>query len=340
MMERVKFGVVGLGNLGELHINHLQNRIPEAEVVAVCDVMEGRVKEIQEKYGIADGFTDFDEMIGKAELDAVAIITNVQTHCDLIVKACEKKLHIFCEKPLSLDLDECKKIEEAVAKNDTKLFTIGFMRRFDPAYADAKKRLEAGEIGKPIIFKSTACDGIQTIGINLEKAKSGAFHPWFFEMGIHDCDLSRWFLGAEAVEAFSVCGSYAEPEFAGIKEDAYYDNGFALARMDNGTAAYIHVGMTAPCADVEGELIGTEGIIRINAVPRKNRVQILKDGYISEEGIFDFYERWGEAFYLEMKDFIGCIQNGGEPKAGVQDGINSLKMAQMLQASYESSKQN
>lgn len=330
-MKTVKVGVVGLGNLGELHVRHLQNKIAESKVIAICDIIDNHVKELQKKYGIPGGYTDYDEMLQKEDLDAVVIATNVQTHKELIIKACKAKLNVFCEKPLSLDLSECKEIEKKVEENNTKIFTLGFMRRFDPSHAEAMQRIKDGEIGRPILFKSTSLDGITVIEELLTKCKSGAFHPWFFEMGIHDCDLSRWFLGSEAASVYASGGAYVKEEFADFDD---YDNGLALATMENGTCATIHVGKTATCSHVEAEIIGTGGAIRINAVPRRNRIQLYKDGYISEQGIVDFLERWEEAFYLEMVNFIDCVQTGRKPEITVYDGTKSLEMAQMLQKSY------
>lgn len=330
-MEHVRIGVVGLGNLGELHIRHLQHKIAEAEVAAVCDVFENRVKEIQDKYAIPSGYINYDEMLEKENLDAVAIVTNVQTHKELILKACEKKLHIFCEKPLSLIPEECLEIEKAVEANDTKIFTLGFMRRFDPSHAEAMRRIRAGEIGKPVLFKSTSLDGVSVIDELLDKCKKGAFHPWFFEMGIHDCDLSRWFLGSEIACAYAAGGAYVREEFADYDD---YDNGIALATMENGTCATIHVGKAAACSHVEAEIVGTKGTLRINSVPRRNRMQIYKDGYIAEEGIVDFLERWEDAFYLEMTNFIDCVQTGRKPEITVYDGTKSLEMAMILHKSY------
>ncbi|MCB6367495.1 Gfo/Idh/MocA family oxidoreductase, partial [Intestinibacillus massiliensis] len=126
-MKKVRIGVVGLGNLGELHVRHLQNKIADSEVVAVCDVFSERVAAIQKEYEVPAGYTVYDEMLEKEDLDAVAIVTNVQTHKELIIKACDAKLHIFCEKPLSLVPDECKEIEKKVEENNTKIFTLGFM---------------------------------------------------------------------------------------------------------------------------------------------------------------------------------------------------------------------
>lgn len=329
--DKVKIGVVGLGNLGELHTRHLQDKIADAQVVAVCDVFEERVKEVRAKYEVPAGYTDYDEMLEKEDLDAVAIVTNVQTHKDLIVKACRKRLHIFCEKPLSLIPEECKEIEAAVEENESKIFTLGFMRRFDPSHAEAMKRIRDGEIGKPVLFKSTSLDGVSVIDELLDKCKKGAFHPWFFEMGIHDCDLTRWFLGSDIQCAYATGGAYVRPEFADYND---YDNGVALATMEDGTCATIHVGKAAACSHVEAEIIGTKGTLRINSVPRRNRLQIYKDGYIAEQGISDFLERWEDAFYLEMINFIDCVQTGRKPEITVYDGTKSLEMAIMLHKAY------
>ncbi|MCC2864836.1 Gfo/Idh/MocA family oxidoreductase [Anaerovorax odorimutans] len=330
-MKKVRIGVVGLGNLGELHVRHLQNKIADSEVVAVCDVFSERVAAIQKEYEVPAGYTVYDEMLEKEDLDAVAIVTNVQTHKELIIKACDAKLHIFCEKPLSLVPDECKEIEKKVEENNTKIFTLGFMRRFDPSHAEAMERIRSGEIGKPILFKSTSLDGVSVIDELLDKCKKGAFHPWFFEMGIHDCDLSRWFLGSEVACAYATGGAYVREEFADYDD---YDNGVALATMENGTCATIHVGKAAACSHIEAEIIGTKGSLRINAVPRRNRMQIYKDGYIAEQGIVDFLERWEEAFYLEMSNFIDCVLTGRKPEITVYDGTKSLEMAIILHKSY------
>ena len=330
-MKKVNIGVVGLGALGELHINQLQNEIGSANVVAVCDVVEKRVKEIQEKYDIPNGYTNYDEMLAAGGIDAVFIITNVQAHKEQIIKACEAKLHIFCEKPLALDLNDCKEIEKAVEANNTKLFTLGFMRRFDPSYADAKKRVDAGEIGDVIMFKSTSLDAADTLKVNVPKALAGAFHPWFFEMGIHDSDLTRWFLGSEVKEAYATGGCYVAPELAQVDD---YDNGFALATFENGSCAFIHVGKTAPSCHVEAEIIGTKGTLKVNPTPRRNRVELYKDGERREDLIYDFLERWAEAFRLEKANFLQCILEGGTPSVTVYDGTKSLELSILLHKAY------
>ena len=330
-MNEIKVGVVGLGLLGELHINQLQNEIAGVRVVSVCDIFEKRVDEIKKKYDIPNGYTDYDKMLADGGIDAVFIITNVQAHKNQIIKACEAGLNIFVEKPLSLDVNECDEIAEAVKKNSGKVFMIAHMRRFDPSYAAAKEAVDRGEIGDVIMFKSTSLDAAVTLEVNVPKALSGAFHPWFYEMGIHDTDLARWFIGSEIKEAYATGGCYVAKELEQVDD---YDNGFGLATFENGSCAYIHVGKTAASCHVEAEIIGTKGTLKVNSIPRKNRVELLKDGKATEDLIFDFYERWGEAYRIEKIEFLNCIREGRQSGITVEDGTRSLEIANILHESY------
>ena len=113
-----------------------------------------------------------------------------------------------------------------------------------------------------------------------------------------------------------------------------YDNGFGLATFENGSCAYIHVGKTAASCHVEAEIIGTKGTLKVNSIPRKNRVELLKDGKAIEDLIFDFYERWGEAYRIEKIEFLNCIREGRQSGITVEDGTRSLEIANILHESY------
>ncbi|NCC77336.1 MAG: inositol 2-dehydrogenase, partial [Clostridia bacterium] len=152
-MAKIKFGVVGIGGMGQTHITNLQQRIPGSEVIAICARNEDKVRAIQAEFNIPYSYTNYDEMLANSDIDAIVIATGADAHKEQAVKACAAKKHIFCEKPLAKTLADCLAVEQAVAQNPDKKFTVGFMRRFDPSYAEAKARIRAGQIGKPILFK-------------------------------------------------------------------------------------------------------------------------------------------------------------------------------------------
>lgn len=330
-MGKIRFGIIGTGNMGRMRIRNLHCRIPQSEVIAVCDMREAQVKAVQEEFGIPYGYTDCGEMLQNPEIDAVLIATGADAHKDQVVAACKAKKHIFCEKPLAKKVEDCLAIEETVRENSDKCFTVGFMRRFDPSYAEAKEKIKNGEIGTPILFKGVSLDPSTVLDAHLEGVKNGIYVPWFIEMGSHDTDLARWFLEGDPEDCHAFGGAYV---CKGLEEYDDYDNGFSLTKMDNGATAYIQVGRTATCSHVESEIVGTKGTIRVNSVPRKNYVSSFTEkGYV-EECQEDFMNRWGDAFYNELENFVDCIENGRSPETTAHDGTMSLKFCQKLHQAY------
>lgn len=141
-MEKVKVGIAGLGRLGKVHANNIAYKIPNAELTAACSIMPAELEYAQKELGVKDVYTDFDEMLAKADIDAVAIVTTSGLHCSQIAKALDAGKHVFSEKPLGVNVEECKQAEVAVERHPELSFFLGFMRRFDPSYAYAMEKIE------------------------------------------------------------------------------------------------------------------------------------------------------------------------------------------------------
>lgn len=131
-MEKVKVGIAGLGRLGKVHANNIAYKIPNAELTAACSIMPAELEYAQNELGVKDVYTDFDEMLAKADIDAVAIVTTSGLHCSQIAKALDAGKHVFSEKPLGVNVEECKQAEVAVERHPELAFFLGFMRRFAP----------------------------------------------------------------------------------------------------------------------------------------------------------------------------------------------------------------
>jgi len=335
MKRKVKFGIVGVGNMGRLHLSNLQNRIPEAEVLAVCSRQKERAESLQTEFGIEYGYTNYREMLANPEIDAIVAASGAEAHKEHCLLACRAKKHIFCEKPLAKTIEDCLEIEKAAEENGAKCFTVGFMRRFDPSYAEAKEKIRNGAIGKPILFKGVSLDPSSVLPSHLKGVKKGIYVPWFIEMGSHDTDLARWFLEGDPEQSYAFGGAYVCEELADYDD---YDNGFSLTRFDNGTTAYIQVGRTATCSHVESEVVGTEGTIRINSIPRRNHLSsFTSEGYL-EQCQESFLNRWGDAFFGEMADFVDCILTNRKPESTAHDGTMSLAYCLKLHKAYQNEK--
>src|SRR5580692_6888326 len=138
-MRKLGVGVLGVGEMGKRHAENLRRLVPEARLVA-------------QELEIENCYSGLDAMLERKDLDAVLIATPDKFHAKAVQTAVRAGKDVLCEKPLALNLNDARAALDAVAKAGRRL-QVGFMRRYDPAYAAAMKRIEAGEIGVPVIFK-------------------------------------------------------------------------------------------------------------------------------------------------------------------------------------------
>ena len=149
-MGKVKVGIAGLGRLGKVHAHNIAYKIPNAELTAACSIVSDELEYAKKELGVTDVYMDYREMLAKADIDAVAIVTTSGEHCWQIAAALDAGKHVFSDKPLGVTLEECKLAEAEVERHPESVFFLGFMRRFDPSYAYAKKRSKKGLSGRLI----------------------------------------------------------------------------------------------------------------------------------------------------------------------------------------------
>lgn len=330
-MDFVRIGSVGLGRLGARHAENIATKIPNARLTALCDVDAGHLKEEAACLHVKHTYTDFDAMLESDEIDAVSIVSPSALHPSQIAKALEKGKHVFSEKPLGTTIEECKEAEKAVEKHPNQVFMLGFMRRFDDSYRYAKQKVDAGEIGKPILFRGYSQDPEKFVAGSIAfAAHSGGI---FLDMAVHDIDLARWFVASEPQNVYAIGGCYAHPEFAKYNDG---DNVSCLMKFKNGAMGFLFSGRTAPHGyNVETEIIGTKGTLRIGSVPQKNLVEILDPNGVRKECSENFLERFGDSYVNEMKEFVNCILEGRKPSVSVYDGTRVLEIADACKRSFE-----
>lgn len=322
-MKKVRIGMVGLGRLGMKHAENIAFRISGAELGAVCAWEPERVETARREWAVPRGYADFARMLGDTELDAVLIASSSAAHCPQIEQALEAGLHVFCEKPLGVTLEECVQAENAVGRHPDRVFMLGFMRRFDPSYRRAKKLIDEGYIGRPILFRGYSVDPESAIEGAIRFAPSSGGQ--FLDMSVHDIDLARWMLGGEAKTVYATGGCYAHPEFAAYGDG---DNLAALVRFDNGAMAFFLAGRTAAHGyAVETEIIGTKASLRIANVPQKDFVELLDERGVVRECSQSFLERFESAYLAEVQEFVDCIREKRTPQASVHDGTMATKLA-------------
>ena len=240
-MKDIKVGIVGLGRLGSVHAQNLAFKIPGCKLVAACSLEQKELDWAKDYLKVEYTTTDYKKMVDEADIEAVVIVSSSPEHCWMIEYALDAGKHVFTDKPLGCSLEECKRAEAAVERHPDKLFFLGFMRRYDPSYADAKAQIDAGHIGKPYLVKATGLDPEALVEscIKFSKTSGGIF----IDAASHDIDLMRWFLGGEVTEVYAAGTTFKHPEFA---ENGDTETGMAMLKSDNGTVAFLHVRRTAP----------------------------------------------------------------------------------------------
>lgn len=322
-MKKVRIGMVGLGRLGMKHAENIAFRVSGAELGAVCALETERVETARRDWSVPRGYADFTRMLEDKELDAVLIASSSAVHCRQVEQALEAGFHVFCEKPLGVTLEECVRAENVVARHPDRIFMLGFMRRFDPSYRRAKKLIDEGYIGRPILFRGYSVDPESAIEGAIRFAPSSGGQ--FLDMSVHDIDLARWMLGGEAETVYATGGCYAHPEFAAYGDG---DNLAALVRFDNGAMAFFLAGRTAAHGyAVETEIIGTKASLRIANVPQKDLVELLDERGVVRECSQSFLERFESAYIAEIQEFVDCIREKRTPQLNVHDGTMATKLA-------------
>jgi myo-inositol 2-dehydrogenase/D-chiro-inositol 1-dehydrogenase len=148
-VEKLRIGIVGLGRLGQRHAVNLAQRVPNADLVAACSPLEKERDWARDELGIASAYADYPALLAHPGLDAVFLVTPTSLHADQIILALRAGKHVFCEKPLSLDVADCERVEAEAARHPALKVMIGFVRRFDASYRDAAAKIRAGLVAKP-----------------------------------------------------------------------------------------------------------------------------------------------------------------------------------------------
>lgn len=319
MHAKLRVGLVGVGRMGIAYARYLAARVPGATLHAVSDVRAEAAEAARVEFGAARAYSNFEDLVNDPEVEAVVVMTPTKLHKEVVLAAARAGKPIFCEKPLSLGLDDAHAMREAVARTGV-FFQLGFMRRFDAGYAAAKRRIDAGDIGRPCVFKSTSKDKERPSVDYLRPENSGGL---FIDMGIHDFDLARWFLG-DVASVHSVGGVLAYPEMEGIGD---WDNAISTLRFRNGCIGMVHLSRNGVYGyGIHTEIVGTEGTIQIG-YDRETPILVLKKDSVTHDTVPGFYERFEQAYIAQLQDFVSNLRQGRPPPITVDDGIAAQKIA-------------
>jgi myo-inositol 2-dehydrogenase/D-chiro-inositol 1-dehydrogenase len=316
--------------MGARHARNLATRVPGAVLVAANDPNADQRAWAQKDLGVARAYAEYADMLADPGLDAVFLATPTTEHADQIVAALKAGKHVFSEKPTSLNLEDCLRVEEEAARHPALKAMIGYVRRFDPSYVDAFAKVSAGAIGEPFLVRSQTADKHDPSGFFVKFAqKSGGI---FLDMSVHDIDSARWFLGAPKPVRVFATGTVAVHQ--GLKAIGDLDNGMALCEFEGGKAALFQASRTmAHGHETLAEITGTTGRLTIGADARLNRVDIADEHGIRHECTPTFYERFEQAFVLELNAFVDAVRNDKPLPLTLRDATEATRIGLAIQQS-------
>ncbi len=331
-MSTLRIGLAGLGRLGQRYAENLARNVPRAELVAVCSPMDDERAWARDTLGVQVVHESFEQLIADPSLDAVFLVTPTSLHATQIEQALDAGKHVFCEKPLSLSLDDCRRTARH-AEHAAKRAMVGFVRRFDESYRHAFQHIEAGGIGRPFLVYSQTTDLADPTGAFVKFAPtSGGI---FLDCSVHDVDLARWLLGRpKAIKAY---GAGTVAMYPALEAMGDVDNGVGIVEFEGGRMAMFYASRTqAHGHDTHTDVIGTAGRVSVGRNPRADRVEIADASGVRNTVLPTFYERFAPAFVTQARHFVDAVLDGTPFDLTMDDAVEATRIAVALRESLHS----
>jgi scyllo-inositol 2-dehydrogenase (NAD+) len=289
--------------------------------------MGGLAEEVAAEFDVPRHFDDPVALINDASVDAIVIVSPTHTHKDLVVAAAASRKPTFCEKPPALSLDEVAAMQDAIDRSGM-FFQMGFMRRFDAGYAAGKAQIDAGRIGTPLVFKATSRDPFRP---SLEYANPKSSGGMLIDMGIHDFDLARWFMG-EVDTVSTVGATIAYPELATVGD---IDNAVTSLVFASGKLGVVDLSRSGIYGyDISTEILGSEGTVRIGYL-RETPVMLLTKNSVAHDTVPYFMERFRDAYTTQLQNFAQNVLQQRPAPITVADGLEALRIGVAATRAHE-----
>src|SRR5471030_479058 len=327
MKGRLAVGVIGVGRLGRVYARDLAGRIGETRLVAVSDPVAGLAAEVAAEFDVPRHYTDASALIDDPAVDALVIVSPTHTHREVVLAAASRGKPTFCEKPPALSLDEVGAMQAAIARSGM-FFQMGFMRRFDAGYASAKRQIDEGRIGTPLVFKATSRDPFRP---SLEYANPKSSGGMLLDMGIHDFDLARWFMG-DVRSVATIGATIAYPELATV---GYIDNAITILTFASGKLGVVDLSRSGIYGyDISTEILGLEGTIRIGYL-RETPVMLMTKNSVAHDVVPYFMERFRDAYTTQLQNFAQNVLHERPAPITIVDGLEALRIGVAATRAHE-----
>ena len=313
----IRVGVIGCGAISQSHLRSYA-KSGRAEIVAVADPIQAVAAARAQEYG-ATAYTDYQDMLRVEELAAVSICTPPPSHREITERAAARGLHVLCEKPLALSVDEGQAMVAAAQRANVLLLTA-FCNRFYTPIAKAKEWIDAGKLG-PLHHLRLRFAGVELMaGTWLADPAQGGGILW--ESGPHYVDLFRYLVG-EMKNIYAKGGTLAQA-IPGTDTVAF------LAESVDGVVGTMEGSWSSPHTEKRVEIYGERGAIVIDFLTGRSRFSL---DHVTERVETDVGGQ--DRFYLEISHFLDCVASEATPIVTGEDGVEAMRLIAAARESIE-----
>jgi len=308
MADKIRTAVIGCGGLGRSHARTAKTN-EEVDLVAVCDPILENAKAVAAENDVKGVYSDYKELLANEKLDCIIVVSPTYTHAEITVDSANAGIHVFCEKPMAITLEECDCMIEATEKSKVFLM-LGFVRRFQPNYRELKRRAEAGDIGEIKLVQSVRMGGRPPAGIGdwrRERSKVGGLHSAY----IHEMDQMLW-VGGDVKTVSGVVN------YGAFEDNDVEDNIWMCIEFKNGAVGAMGSSQIYPVGWYEYGVGGTEGCMRVEG----ESLIFMRHGGNVERLEFPPNNMMVE----EINYFFDCVRKGEPPSVTGVDGRKSLEV--------------
>lgn len=337
--NRLRVGIIGNGGIGTVHAR-AYSKLPDVQIVALCDLIIERAQKLGEAHGVARLYTDYETMLAEEELDIVSVCVPNNVHAPIAIAAIRAGRHVLCEKPLSVNAAEGKRIQDALRAARTK-FMVGMNNRFRADTQMLRRYIEDGALGEIYYAKAgwIRRNGIPGMGSWFtDRAQSGG-GP-LIDIGVHALDLALYLMGnPKPVAVFGATyarlapqgkgmGGWGTPQKGGMFD--VEDLAAAQIRLTNGATVVLEASWAQYCKEdrLYNELYGTKGGATLDPF------RIYSDRYGEPIEILPAC-RQVDGHEAEIAAFVQCVQEDRTPLATIDQAMDVMKIVDGI---YESAR--
>ncbi|QHE51699.1 inositol 2-dehydrogenase [Pontibacillus sp. HMF3514] len=324
--EKAVVAIIGGGRIGQLHADHAL-KSDKVELKTLADInLEGlRGTKYEENIPILT--TDTETIFNDSTIDAVFICSSTDTHLTYIKRATQTGKHIFCEKPISFNVEETREVLQLVKISGVK-FQVGFNRRYDKHFRKVYETIRDGKVGNPHVIKVTSRDPEPPPEEYIKR--SGGM---FMDMTIHDFDMVRFLSGSEVKDITVKAANLVDPKFG---RNGDVDTAIITLTFQDGSLGVIDNSREAVYGyDQRIEVFGDQGVVSADNESPTNVQISTKDIVSIDHPKYFFIERYLDAYIEELDEFITSILENKTLLTTGEDGLKAEMLAKAAQISWE-----